>query len=239
MKDPAPWLDDPAVPKAASALLARARRVPSPSAAAKARMGARIAASTGASAHAVGLGGWWIAGGTIGLAVVLLGIVLARSHSHATASRLQVVPPVVSVASIPPEAPAPVAAAEPVAPSAEAVQSPAPVPVNPRAAASASAHVGSPSRIDGGATPAVEQELLRRAHAALQDNPAGALDLVREHTARFPHGQLVEEREYIAVRALARLDRNAEARVRAQAFLRRFPNGLYSEPVRRVVENLR
>jgi hypothetical protein len=68
-----------------------------------------------------------------------------------------------------------------------------------------------------------EAQLLESARAALSKDPARALALAREHERRFPRGALTQEREVIAIQALARLERDAEARRRAQGFEQRFP----------------
>ena len=56
-------------------------------------------------------------------------------------------------------------------------------------------------------------------------DPQAALDSARQHARRFPNGQLAEEREAIAIEALARLGRQAEARTRAEHFRRVYPSG--------------
>jgi hypothetical protein len=77
-----------------------------------------------------------------------------------------------------------------------------------------------------------EVALLGRARAALTSDPAQALALTREGQRDFPRGVLGEEREAIAVLALARLGRRAEGAARGQAFLTRYPNGPFTERVR-------
>ncbi len=69
-----------------------------------------------------------------------------------------------------------------------------------------------------------DSALVERARVALlRARPADALVGAAEHARRFPRGQFAEEREAIAVQALAALGRSAEARSRAAAFHRRFP----------------
>jgi hypothetical protein len=72
-----------------------------------------------------------------------------------------------------------------------------------------------------------EAEFLERARGALGQSPAAALSLANQHRARFPAGVLAEEREVIAIEALKRLGRTAEAERRVEAFARRFPGSAY------------
>jgi hypothetical protein len=74
---------------------------------------------------------------------------------------------------------------------------------------------------------ATELELLGRARSALGSEPASALAIADEAAARFPSGDLAQEREVIAIDALTRLGRIAEAQSRAAAFYERFPASAY------------
>ncbi len=73
--------------------------------------------------------------------------------------------------------------------------------------------------------PAAEPEnvLLARAQDALAGSPAQALALTDLHLARFPGGRLTQEREILAVDALLRMGRGADARARATRFVTSFP----------------
>jgi outer membrane protein assembly factor BamD (BamD/ComL family) len=64
---------------------------------------------------------------------------------------------------------------------------------------------------------------LLRARQELSSDPSGALALTQEHARRFPSGTLSQEREVLAIEALARLGRTSEARRRLDAFRSRFP----------------
>lgn len=69
----------------------------------------------------------------------------------------------------------------------------------------------------------------------LAGNAREALALLARARADFPHGALAEEREALSVRALmAAGDRDA-ARVRGEAFLRRFPRSPQAGDVRRLL----
>jgi hypothetical protein len=72
-----------------------------------------------------------------------------------------------------------------------------------------------------------EVTLLRRARAAVGSNPSLALEYVTAHARRFPQGALGQEREVIGIDALTRLERTAEARAKASAFLARYPQSAY------------
>jgi hypothetical protein len=73
-----------------------------------------------------------------------------------------------------------------------------------------------------------EQLLLDQARAALTAHePERALALVSEHARRFPHPQLGEEREALAIQALAVEGRFDEARARAARFRASAPNSLF------------
>lgn len=65
--------------------------------------------------------------------------------------------------------------------------------------------------------------MLQRAQDALRGRPADALEQANDHRKRYPDGMLAQEREVIAVEALEKLGRGAEADQRAAAFVRRYP----------------
>jgi hypothetical protein len=68
-----------------------------------------------------------------------------------------------------------------------------------------------------------EFALIARAQRALATNPGLALALTSDHERKFPGGALVQEREVVAIDALLRLGRRAEASERALRFRREFP----------------
>lgn len=84
-----------------------------------------------------------------------------------------------------------------------------------------------------------EMEITARSRRSLARRPARALALALEGNRRFADGLFVEERDAIAVLALAALDRNEEARGRGARFLRSHPRGPFSERVRRAIEDTR
>ena len=88
------------------------------------------------------------------------------------------------------------------------------------------------------AAPESEVDYLRRAHAAVASSPAQALALAEAHAQRYPGGKLGQEREVIAIGALLSLGRKAEARARAAAFVRRFPDSAHRRRVEVLVPGL-
>jgi hypothetical protein len=78
---------------------------------------------------------------------------------------------------------------------------------------------------------ASEAQLLQRARAALSTDPALALRLTQTHKQRFGNGQLAQEREVIAIDALERLNRGAEAKQRAGQFHADFPDSVHQRKV--------
>ena len=66
-------------------------------------------------------------------------------------------------------------------------------------------------------------------------NPAAALHLLEAARVDFPNGSLGQEREALAIEALAASGRKDAASVRARAFLRRFPGSPHASNVGRFV----
>ena len=110
----------------------------------------------------------------------------------------------------------------PLAPSGP-VEPAAPAPESPTPSAASSRAVIPPAF-----RPAeTEAEYLERARGALGKSPALALALANQHRSRFPYGVLAQEREVIAIEALKRLGRTAEAERRIGDFASRYPNSAY------------
>jgi hypothetical protein len=73
-----------------------------------------------------------------------------------------------------------------------------------------------------------ETRLLEQAADALRRGDAShALRLTAEHASEYPRGALTEERERIAIEALARSGQLGAARARARRFRTRFPGSTY------------
>jgi hypothetical protein len=182
--------------------------------------GAAQGGATATALTAVGVGK--IAG------VVLLGGALAGgAWWWSSAHDEQASPP---AASVRPGAPVRASAAKVEPPAA-----PAATEIEPAVSASApSAGVGR-AQAEPTATArdaqATEAQLLQRARAALASDPALALKLTQIHKARFAAGQLAQEREVIAIDALERLNRGAEAKQRAGQFHSEFPDSVHQRKV--------
>jgi hypothetical protein len=83
---------------------------------------------------------------------------------------------------------------------------------------------------------AEEAALIERARAALASRPAESLARTEEHAARFPTGMLGMESELVAIDALTRLGRGAEAHARAEALLARARGGIYEARLRQLLD---
>ena len=101
---------------------------------------------------------------------------------------------------------------------------------SPSASAAPLAHASVRAAPSASSTSSLSDEraLLDRVRSELAENdPANALNLVDEHTRRFPKAQLAEEREVLAVQALVALGRYDEARTRAAKLRAAAPNSLF------------
>jgi len=223
-------------PEALRALVRERRRGPSAEAANEisARIAARVtepASSTGTPASNA------LAYSKIGVLafVVAGGFLFAPMVSRSFADR-------------PPVAPPPVTAPEPIlTPVVEgrAEASPKVDPIGtisvdelptaaPAAVASSTARSKNTPTRDAPPS-ASELEAARRAQAMLVSEPGRALAMADQLSRDFPSGEFVQEREAIAVEALARLGRKEEARERARALLRRFPRTPYAARLEMVI----
>jgi hypothetical protein len=131
-------------------------------------------------------------------------------------------PPAAALASVE-QAPPPLVL--PSAPNARAAES------VPKPAALRKSGAEPPKSAAVGAEGPSEPVLLEQARRALASSPASALALTNQHAARFPHGVLAQEREVIAIAALRRLGRGAEADRRAAAFAQAFPGSAHQRMV--------
>jgi hypothetical protein len=118
-------------------------------------------------------------------------------------------------------------AAAPVAEPPAALPSANQVPAPDSAAASASVPRAGSASPQHPAAQASEAALLERARRALSADPARALALTRQHQQRFPNGILNQEREVIAIEALRRLGKGAEASERAGSFEKQYPGSAH------------
>ena len=72
-----------------------------------------------------------------------------------------------------------------------------------------------------------EAEIIEQARRQLQNNPAQALAFTKTHGRLYPKGILAQEREVIAIEALARLGKSKAAEKRADAFRAAQPNSIH------------
>ncbi|OJY27800.1 MAG: hypothetical protein BGO98_41840 [Myxococcales bacterium 68-20] len=135
--------------------------------------------------------------------------------------------------------PAPTAPSEVVTPNAPAEAAPVPAPVFSVDSLPSAKHRPAPARpaAPAKATCSDEVDLIDDADAALRaGNAERAYALTRQHAERCPAGTFIQERERIAIEALAKLGRLDAMRERARAFEERFPSSPHLRRVRNVVE---
>jgi hypothetical protein len=132
----------------------------------------------------------------------------------------------------------PATAVEPIASAAPSATLPSrrrATPAPTSSAAPAPPSPGSPGSPGSTTTVMEEHLLLRRARAALQTDPQAALALTREHERRFPQGMLIEEREVIAIEAMARSGSADDARTRLRRFKAEYPTSVHGRELDREV----
>jgi hypothetical protein len=140
------------------------------------------------------------------------------------------------------EAPVPPLAAADPSPGTHAgtdpAQPPDPTPIRPPAldlpfvsgAAHRSTHhhleagAPSPASTRSTATAAAELRILNDALDALRTDPQKTLTLCDDHAKRYATSPLAQDRESLAVRALLALGRTDDAKKRAEAFQKAFPD---------------
>ena len=77
-----------------------------------------------------------------------------------------------------------------------------------------------------------ELSMVERArHALAARDPREALDALRAHRRKYPHGELAQERERLAIDALLLQGDMTAARARAREFHRDYPKGLLAPSV--------
>lgn len=227
------------------ALLAAERGRPEPPPAVKTAVAAKVAAVLGASAVGTGVG---VAaagaasvaanaplGAKVGAGVALkvaIGVILGGVIGGAIVAAT--LPPrvVVETREVRVEVPAPpVRAAVPSATTTASLPAPSALP----SAATATVQVAPPNAPSSGNNGADQRDgdlareraLVDRARSALaRGDAAGALSAADDHRRAFPRGQLAEEREVVAIQALAAAGRSEEAGTRAGVFRKAHPSSL-------------
>lgn len=206
MSDPIRLRDDPAASPLLRALVAAAPRTPEmPDHVGKRARGRRPRSYFPAAAAASAWLGWK---SLAAAAMAVSGVVWVAAHDADTIAPHTIAPPRPRASFV--IRPTPPVASPP--PSSARVESPRPhvlAPVRDVRAPQPSSVVPQ--------TPSLDEEvrLLGEGRGALGGAPAKALALANLHAERHPRGQLVVERELLAVDALAGLGRVDEARARA------------------------
>jgi hypothetical protein len=236
------WVDRDDVPDDVAGLLRGATKARPIDPATLARSRRRIAA-LGAVPIAAGSLFWMNAafGAALGAVVTTVAVVVPHYTSPSavpasSAHRARAPSPPVAPAAGASLAPLPDHPMDEAAIAAPLASAPAP-PRAPGAAASGprvDRAVAAPSAQHGSAAPdaggdlAREADLLERARVIAPSDPGGALVVLSQHERAFPRGSLVLERELLAVDALLRLGRRADAEARARSLRARAPGSLYT-----------
>jgi hypothetical protein len=202
------------------------------------RLAPQLASPTlaGAATTAVALWIKWLVGLSVALAVCTY-VATRGARSVPAPQRAQGIG---SSAAAPPSVVAAAAPEVPIAePRAAGVESREP-PVRPRTAARRASRdpaASVPARVPA-AAPAPEDELslLERSRAALDAEPTLALELAESHARSYPSGVFAQERELLAIEALLKLKRKAEARGRAEQFVQRYPDSPHTRRVRALLD---
>lgn len=105
----------------------------------------------------------------------------------------------------------------------------------PSTSAPRSTRVQAPSGVRADQGSSTELDLIQRAQTELSSNPHRALAVASEHARTYPAGEFVQEREVIAVEALAKLGRRDEAVRRALALTKAFPNTPYATRLEKAI----
>jgi hypothetical protein len=235
-KDPVRWSADPSAPPAWRALV-RANADDGPTPDELARLGARMQPQLAAPPspwhwltplRAV-VGAAVIAGaGVTYVAVRPSPVVSSTERPAPSAPRTPEPPPAVPAIAVTPPAPALPPQLEPARPAAPHLPTRAPARVKQPSvpATPASPVAAAPSEV----------ELLEQAHAAMRDgDPARALARTGQHERLYADGVLAEEREALAIEALAKLGRRDDARARWTNFATSYPQSNYRARLQHVI----
>ncbi len=199
-------------------------------------------AKAAASGTAVGLLGRFFASKTAlaATAFVIGGAAGASGYAVATRAAPQSPPAVTAAAPTPASTSHTATPAPTTLPAAPMDTSASPVPVVPPVATTVPPTAAlAPAKAPASAHDddlQNERVLVEMARSALaRGQPAQALDAANRHAAKFPGGQLAEERESIAIHALAAAGRKVEARLRGEAFKKRYPKSIFLPGVETVM----
>jgi hypothetical protein len=149
----------------------------------------------------------------------------------------------VAVTALRPSTPAQIVYVDPPAPPLPSSTPPAPsatsavVVATPTPSPTAEPHAAPSSIVTDGLT--AERDLIEAARTRLTNGDApGALAQLQDHARRYPHGQLAEEREALAVEALVQTGRYDAARARASQLRARWPNSVFLPAVAATLESI-
>jgi hypothetical protein len=246
VNDPVRLVADPGCPESQRALLQHGANI-TPPRDAEARVWMALVASLGAAAAGgaaaadastktvttgagvkTGLASMKIAAIVAGVtalaaAVALASYVFSPTTHDRSGPGAAAPPPAVEAPEIAPPPPSPAAVEPPPA------DGPPPAGAPPaRTAPGAHRSVRSPARRLGD-----ETMLIKDARQALRAGDAArALRLLEESRRLFPSGVLQQERERLAIEALVKAGRAAEASARATAFLRKYPDSPHASEIR-------
>lgn len=246
MKAPLRLRDDPAAPADVRDLVrngGRSRALPGETRARSAARVNRLVVAPAAAGLLLWIKGVAVAGLCAVGAVAAVRVVPALVHGTAAPSERRN-PPMSATPNSAPAGPPIVRLAPPSAASDDPSPPAVPAPFSshagasqdsPRPPATSAARASSRPERDP-----LEREaaMLEEARSALDRDPSGALAALDRHSATFPAGRLSMERELLAVEALRRLGRNAEARARGAALLARAGGSIYEARVRAMLDSL-
>jgi hypothetical protein len=182
------------------------------------------AAGAGRAGGTTAVKTWGAIKGSFGLGGVVLGVALGAGGHAALVAREERVP-VLPVASS-------VALTTKSHPTTTAADAGDWTTVEPIVVASAAPVHAAPPTEDEKKTGRdselrAERALIDTAQTAVaRRDPDAALTTLARHAREFPHGQLAEEREWLTIQALILTGRSDDARARATAFRRAFPQSL-------------
>jgi hypothetical protein len=186
-----------------------------------------VAAISSPAAAGVAAPRWatWKIGLAAAGAIAVGGALVAALHHRG--------PPVAVPPPPVPEAPAVVENAPPMPDAGLAPSSSAPPVAAPSTLTAHSSSSSPRASASSGSSLAEETVNLAKIRATAASDPASALGMISDANQRFARGVFREEREAIAIGALARLGRASEARARGQRFLDTYPASALAAQVRR------
>jgi hypothetical protein len=156
-------------------------------------------------------------------AVLAAGVTQLRHHTYTTAH-----PDSASLAPTSSAATSSSSSTRETPPISAPSQSTAPEQAETPSAASPQNDIAPTARRTAAGKPqSPETAIIEQARRQLQSDPAQALALTETHRKLYPRGILAQEREVIAIEALARLGKSTAAEKRANAFRAKQPHSIH------------